>query len=380
MTEFDSDFDPEEEDYDKNEFQKYLTPKYIFISVIAIGLSVFGLRRITGVGLSLSDVIGSSDTTFSKTGGEVFLMQIPSNGRDLIVLYDTKSEKRKELFGLSAAAKDYPNNQFLMRLRASKDGKSICFCKRINPSNFVIYRMDETGYNFNQILKVDTCNYNFKSDGKGIIYTDKSERLFSIDFDTKIPKVIMENSTEMFLDPIIYQDRLYYIYDRTFKVKYLRGTFSKDIYKFVGPVSTILSILHHEYFEFSPDWKHLILTDSERKMILIYDREKLEIIKRFRPIENVPNSRVSSYRPFFSPNGQYIYIHQLLIVPTEQGELREELILRINYQFCLEDGKVDPVDGVRVVEYEVVKLADDIDVNISIIYRPMPFVNFNKLK
>ena len=357
-------FDPEkaEEEYDKNDFKKYLTLTNIIISLFCLVFLIFVLRSISGVGLSLPD-----NGTIS--GDEVFLMVQRLDNHDQLILYNARNQKHKELLFLKTSPTSKTFQAQILDPKVSKDGKIMCFCRKISQDTYRIYKMNESGSEYKWILRNSTCNYNFTADEKGIIFTDKFAQISSIKFDSvaESPEIISKGeeseSDKRFFNVKMYENKLYYIDEKAVWMKDLANDHREMIFK----------IVEMGYFEFTPDWAHLIITDFDNETIFIYDRADLKLIKRFKAGLKAPYTRSINHKTFFSPDGKIIYLLRQIGKPLQKAEgdkqqyydYKYELI-RIEYSKCLEGDLEDKIE----VEYETVTFPESINLNKNIACKP----------
>ena len=358
-------YDPEtaEEEYDKNDFKKYLTLTNIIVSLICLVVSIFVLRSISGVGLSLPD-------SGTISGDEVFLMVQRLDNYDQLILYNARNQKQKELLFLKTSPTSKTFQAQILNPKVSKDGKILCFCRKISQDIYRIYKMNESGSQYNWILRNSTCNYNFTADEKGIIFSDKFAQISSIKFDKAKAQdsldVIVKGeeleSGKRFFNVKMYENKLYYIDEKAVWMKDLTNDHREMIFK----------IAEMGYFEFTPDWLYLIITDLDNETVFIYERADLKLIKRFKAGLKVPYTRSINHKTFFSPDGKIIYLLRQIGRPLLKAEGDKQQyydykfeLIRIEYSKCLEGDLEDEFE----VEYETVTFPENINLNKNIAYK-----------
>ena len=223
--------------------------------------------------------------------------------------------------------------------------------------------MNENETEYTRIIQNSTCDYDFKSDESGIIFTDMYGQISSIDFNNSAsPEILLNQSSRIinhYFNLKIYENKLFYINEKAIWVKDLID----------GGVVQILKLVEMGYFEFTPDWSHLIILDSDKAPISIYDRITLKLLTKFEPVKNHDYAHVVNIKIFFSSDSKTIYILRLVVNELENithrvYDIKHQLI-RMKYSKCLEGGDLS-----REIEYEVVEFTDDIALDRQIEYKP----------
>ena len=249
------------------------------------------------MGLSLPD-----NGTIS--GDEVFLMVQRLDNHDQLILYNARNQKQKELLFLktSPTSKKIFQAQIL-NPKSIKDGKIMCFCRKISQDTYRIYKMNESGSEYKWILRNSTCNYNFTADEKGIILLTSLHKFLQLN------SIVLQSHLKLFQrarnrNRINVSSMLKCM--KTSCITLMKSGMDEGFNEWSQEM--IFKIVEMGYFEFTPDWAHLIITDFDNETIFIYDRADLKLIKRFKAGLKAPYTRSINHKTFFSPDGKIIYL------------------------------------------------------------------------